>query len=381
MEVTLDEGYADTGRQITTMVQAGEDAIELVAMHVVQGAILAIDNTFCNWYDIPSINFDQPWWSKSTVRDLSYNGIAPIAIGDFVLSAIASTYCTFYNKTLAENHDLPDMYQIVRDGKWTIDYIIETTKDIYVDLNGNGQVDTDDFFGYGSDTRSNMNAYLWAFDNPVFTRDGDKLIYSYKTTKVNDIVAKLVNTFTVYNGIVTDFGQSWNYGRDLFMENRAIFANGMLNHSLTALADMTDDIGFLPYPKWDEAQENYYTMVDGSHQCLAVPITASNLEMIGAVTEVLNAESWKDVVPAYYDVALKVKATRDSESVEMLDLIVNSRMFDFGYVYNGWDGASFLLSEFVTNKNTDFESAYAKKEKTINKQYDKVIEYFENYGS
>ena len=63
----------------------------------------------------------------------------------------------------------------------------------------------------------------------------------------------------------------------------------------------------------------------------------------------------------------------------MLDLIMEGRMFDFGYVYNGWDGASFLLSEFVANKNTDFESTYASKEKTINKQYDQVIEFFENY--
>ena len=61
------------------------------------------------------------------------------------------------------------------------------------------------------------------------------------------------------------------------------------------------------------------------------------------------------------------------------DLIMEGRMFDFGYVYNGWDGASFLLSEFVANKNTDFESTYASKEKTINKQYDQVIEFFENY--
>ena len=381
IEVTLDAATSgDASRHISNAVQAGDDVIELVAMHVVECALLAIKSNFRNWYDIPDIDFSQPWWSDSTARDLTYNGIAPVAVGDFALSAISKTYCTFYNKTLAENYDLPNMYDVVNDGKWTIDYIIETTKDIYSDVNGNGQVDSGDLFGYASDAKSNPNVYLWSFNNPVFTRDGDKLVYSYKTSKINDIVKKLVDTFTVYKGISTDFGESWHYGLfKLFVDSRAIFANGTLGHSLTALADMTDDIGFLPYPKWDEAQENYYTMADGSHQALAVPTTASNIEMIGAVTEVLNAESWKLVVPAYYDVALKVKATRDIESVEMLDLIMEGRMFDFGYVYNGWDGASFLLSEFVANKNTDFESTYASKEKTINKQYNQVIEFFENY--
>ena len=120
-------------------------------------------------------------------------------------------------------------------------------------------------------------------------------------------------------------------------------------------------------------------MVDGSHQALAVPVTSNNIEMIGAVTEVLNAESWKLVTPAYYDVALKVKATRDMESVEMLDQIFNSRIFDFGYVYDGWGGPSFLIENLVRAKKTDFESEYAKKEKGILKQYEKVIDWFENY--
>lgn len=379
LQVTFDEGYRDSSNHIVSLVSAGDDAIELVAMHAVECGLLGLQNYFYNWYNIPHINFDQPWWSESSKNDLSYNGVAPVAVGDFVLSALASTYCTFYNKTLAADYDLPDMYQVVRDGKWTIDYLVKTTKDIYNDVNGNSQVDAEDFYGFASDTRSNTDTYLWAFDNPIFTRKNNKPVYSYKTEKINDIVAKLVDTFTSYQGITTDFGASWNYGRDIFAESRAIFANAMLKHSLTALADMKDDFGFLPYPKWDEAQEEYHTLVDGSHQALAVPTTVVNTDMVGAVTEVLNAESWKTVIPAYYDVALKVKATRDNESVEMIDMVANSRKFDFGYIYDGWEGASFILSGLISSKDTDFESTYAKKEKAIVKHYEEVIEFFENY--
>ena len=379
LQITFDKEYWDTSKHITSLVSAGDDAIELAAMHAVECGLLGLQNYFYNWYDIPHINFDQPWWSQSSKEDLSYNGVAPVAIGDFVLSAMASTYCTFFNKTLAENYDLPDIYQVVRDGKWTIDYLVKTTKDIYNDVNGNAQVDSEDFFGFASDTRSNVGAYLWAFDNPIFTRQDDKLVYSYKTEKMNNIVAKLVDTFSNYQGISTDFGASWNYGRDVFAASRAIFAHAMLKHSLTALADMKDDFGFLPYPKWDEAQAEYHTLVDGSHQALAVPTTVVNTDMVGAVTEVLNAESWKTVIPAYYDVALKVKATRDVESVEMIEMVVDSRKFDFGYIYDGWEGPSFLLSDFVAQKNTDFESTYAAKEKAIVKHYESVVEFFENY--
>lgn len=378
--VIYDSGYSDTSKYVTSLVSAGDDAVELVAMHVVEAGLLTMNDMFQNWYDIPHIDFSRPWWSESTTRDLTYEGVAPLAIGDYVLSAIAGTYCVLYNKTLAGNYDLPNMYEVAKNGKWTFDYVIQTAKDIYFDLNSNGERDLDDLYGYTSDARSNMDAYLWAFNNPVFTRDGDALIYSYKSNKINDIVAKLVSTFTTYEGIQTDFTGGWNFSSTSFSVGQSVFANSTLGQSLWVTSELEDDLGFLPYPKWDEAQAEYYTMVDGSHQALSVPTTAANIDMIGAVTEVLNAESWKLLTPAYYDVALKVKATRDTESVEMMDLIVDSRIFDFGYVYDGWDGPCFILEHLVRDKNTNFESAYAKEEKTITSHYEKVIEYFENFG-
>ena len=63
----------------------------------------------------------------------------------------------------------------------------------------------------------------------------------------------------------------------------------------------------------------------------------------------------------------------------MIDLVVNSRKFDFGYIYDGWSGPSFILSGLVQGKNSDFESTYASKEKAILNHYDTVIEFFENY--
>jgi len=94
----------------------------------------------------------------------------------------------------------------------------------------------------------------------------------------------------------------------------------------------------------------------------------------------LCAESYKILVPAYYDVALKVKSTRDEQSIAMLDRIVDSRVFDFGFVYHANKGAAFLIQDLVNTNNSNFESTYAKKEKAITKHYNNVIEFFETYG-
>ena len=63
------------------------------------------------------------------------------------------------------------------------------------------------------------------------------------------------------------------------------------------------------------------------------------------------------MVPAYYDVALKFKGTRDERSIEMLDAIVQSRVFDFGYVYGGW-GCVFWIQYMMEQKSKDITSYY-----------------------
>ena len=122
-------------------------------------------------------------------------------------------------------------------------------------------------------------------------------------------------------------------------------------------------------------------MVDGGHAAEAVPLTVSDVERTSIILEALNAETYKTVVPAYYEIALKVKYARDNESVEMMDMIMESRIFDFGYVYDNWNGASFWLENLVASKKPDFESYYAKNEKKIMKYYQKVFDLFDEYAN
>ncbi len=388
ISIAEDALFDEISPYLNRVLSAGEDAFDIASAHVVKLGELTLSDYFLNWYEIPHIDFDKPWWSDSTVNDLTYKGICVTAIGDMALSAMSAAYCVFYNKKLGADYDFPDLYAAVNEGKWTLDYITALTKDIYVDLNSNGTLDiTEDLFGYISDCASNLNTYLWAFENPVFKKSGDKLEYAYKTDKVVSIIETLCDTFNLYDGIqspanyVNSDGNEHNYSRDMFAKGHGVLANGYISMSLSHFRELDDEFGILPYPKWDEAQKNYITMSDGHHEAMSIPRTAQNLEAIGIITEAMCAESYKTLVPAYYDVALKVKSTRDEQSIAMLDLIVDSRVFDFGYVYDAWKGSSFFMQQLVAANDKNFESFYAKKQKTVDKHYAEVIEYFENYES
>ena len=54
---------------------------------------------------------------------------------------------------------------------------------------------------------------------------------------------------------------------------------------------------------------------------------------MGAVLEAMAIESYKVVTPAYYEVALKGKYSKDPQSWEMLDMIVNNLKINGGLLY------------------------------------------------
>ena len=372
--------YIQTKQTIEKTVASDDSAFELISHHVVSSGGLVLKKLMYNWQDIEYIDFSRPWWSSSTIDDLTYNDITFLAVGDFAISAMTATYCMYYNKVLAENYNLGDLYDVVNSGAWTIDKLISTVRDIYVDVNNNNAKDQNDFYGYAMTNGSAVNTFLWAFNNPIFTKNTDgSMEYVYKTEKMNNIINRVYELLTSFPGSYCEVSSNnSSYAFDMYRKDLVIMVPGMFSTALS-WRDVETDFGIIPYPKWNDAQTDYYTMADGSHSVLSVPINTINTEYVGIITEVLCAESWKTVIPAYYDVALKVKGARDEESIAMLDMIFAKRVFDFGYVYDNFVGVSFILQRMMSENNVNFESYYKKNEKPAIKHYGKIINVFENY--
>ena len=138
---------------------------------------------------------------------------------------------------------------------------------------------------------------------------------------------------------------------------------------------MEDDYGILPYPKFDESQEKYMSGAMDNYTVLGIPITVSDPEMASIITEALNAESYKQLFPAYYDTALKVKYMRDEESIEMLDIIMNGRNFDMCVLFSSDLGqVTFMFRSLVAAKSTDFVSSFEKVKDGVQTRLSKIIE-------
>jgi len=136
---------------------------------------------------------------------------------------------------------------------------------------------------------------------------------------------------------------------------------------------MEANFGIVPLPKFDEAQTQYYSVVNPyTGVLLGVPKSVQDLERTSIILEAMAAESRYTLQPAYYDVVLQRKYTRDDESQEMLDIIFGNRIYDIGAVYSF--GNVFLDFIALCNKsNRDVVSYYDKKSGAMQKAIDKLV--------
>lgn len=381
IKVAKEVHHDDLQKTLEGDIFSGECNYDFCAAHAFTLGSISQNDYFMNWYDVPNVNFDKPWWSNSTIEDLTYKGVCLLAESDLSISAIRSTWCVYYNKELGKDYRITDnLYEVVADNRFTIDYLGELTKDIYEDLDRDGTTNEQDFYGYVSGNGSALTTFTWAFDNPIFKKDGDILEYVYPTEKIVDIIETLRHYFLDTEGITCGTTYNEIYGLQKFAQSQAVFANADLSDSLGAFSEMKD-YAILPYPMYDEAQGRYYTVVGGGHDILAVPksvVEAGHLEFVGTIAEALSAESFKQVTLVYYEEALKQRGTRDEESFKTLDLILNSRIIDFGFIYDGWQGASTMLGGFIVNPYTEFATVYAEKETQIMTRYNTIIEFYES---
>ncbi len=367
--------YFDTPQnEVRKSVQAGDDEFDLLLGQVIEVGATVTDGNYINWYDMPHVNLDQPWYIGNAKDALSIGSKAYMMAGEYCLSILRFSYCMYFNKLLIDNYGIENPYTTVRDGKWTLDRLSDTIKDTYVDLNGDSVRDGGgDQFGLVSDYYSAVITYQYAFDNPVMTKAADGVPeVNFNTPKTAAMVEKL-NDFA-WNNPGAWFG-GWDVYGTIWKDGRTLYLNSLFQSAI-GYRDMETDFGIIPYPKYDEAQEAYHSMSDGAHTIMAIPKTISDLERNSVILEALNAESYKQVIPAYYEIALKVKYSRDEESVAVLDMLLDGRTFDFGYVYDGWKGYAFILQDLISSKKPDFASAYAKKEKSATKQYGGIIDMY-----
>ena len=374
---------SDQPNHLRSTILAGDDVYDFCIGTQWKFLPLTTEGVFANLMDAPYIDIDEPWWATEYINTINFGKNSRYYLaGDIHLSYLRFLGCIFYNKTVMNSfHGNPNLpYELVSDGKWTIDKFTELSKGVYSDLNGNGQSDEADRFGYavmqsisGEHMYYNMGAQTIVMDEkgtptlePVTERSvkiAEKMYQLYHESPESMFLKP------VLSDIETKMTQK-------LAADELMFAPGILYLS-DFLRDMKSDYGIIPYPKYDEADE-YRTLVHDSFSVTFVPIT-SDRDKAAAVIEEMGFQGYMETSPAYFNVALKGKYMRDGEgdAIEIIDMIRANAYTDIGYAYNyAIDNAGLLIRNLMGSKQSNLTTAWAAVETSAKTKLTALIEAY-----
>ena len=120
----------------------------------------------------------------------------------------------------------------------------------------------------------------------------------------------------------------------------------------------------------------------------SIPIDAPEKEMSSAVMTSMAFDSNQMVIETHYEVLLKTRYIRDSESGYMIDLIYNSISLDFDNIYNeamGYDLTKketmpvYIFRMFAYNKKNNVSAWWIENTEPLTTTFNSLVDKF--YGT
>lgn len=378
IEMTEQEGQ-DTNIPYQSIL-ANSDDFDMVNARCTAALQMAQEGLIVPLDKLTYINLDKPYWDKTLTGDLTFGAKKFFAVGDLNLTFYDYACIMLFNKEMHGSFNLPNPYELVKNGNWTFDKYLEMAIAVTGDLNGDGKMNGDDRYGTLGDAKFAGYSLLMATGVKSVTKDTDNMpVFSVNTDE------KFINMWSETLRVLYEGGQWYDTKTGgqadevmnaFFRSDKALFYSTTF-YEIPAMRTMETDFGILPHPKYNESQADYITRI-AFFDIMTIPITNPDLNRTSMIIESFTFESSKTVIPAYYDIVVSGKATRDNESVEMLDIIKNTRTLDLGdTIWSDQIRDGYLVGLISSNK-TDVVSASTSRVKSVTKTIEKATEAFKN---
>nr|MBQ4319154.1 hypothetical protein [Clostridia bacterium] len=366
---------------VNKTVTAGEDAYDMILTSFQDGFnILAPNDMLADISEVDTLDFSAPYWNQNALETFSWNGKILGASGPIALCYLFSPYAMFVNLDMAEDFGIGSLYPAVNEGKWTLDLMNETMQGVSSDLDGDGEYTVNDRYGLAL-TLESGHAFIVGSGRKMAEKDGDEVTFLLGETKTMEVLDKLNGIFGQDSAILTDFLDNNNkegaahlsYKVKMFTNSQTLFNASGLQFSMISFREMEDDYGLLPFPKYNEAQEDYFSyIVTLLPAFVALPKTNTRLEETGAVMEFMCSYGDEVIRPKINEVVLKEKIARDEESKHMFDLLFANMSFDVNHAFNFAKSAN-AVREYAAGHTENFASKWASMEGSVMKEIETLL--------
>ncbi len=384
---TSGETSSATVEEIKQDVLAGVGAYDASYGNGMHCQNLLINDCLYDMSSFEALDFDREWWPESLLDDCSIMGALYFLNGPIISSFYQDGSCVLFNKQVAEDYGLEDVYAIVRDGDWTWDKMFEVAACVPENANGSGA------YRYAN---PNGPSTIMSHDIPLtlFDENGKPYYADSVPSDIFEIADKFSKIFSDGSqtvNLIDETGSSENlldkYGyedmEDMFADEKMLF---MFTTTATAANLRTLDVNFgiLPFPKGSDTQENYVSAAHyNGFRDIFVPASIKDPHKTDVILEAMAALGYKHFKPVFYDTILKGRTVKDFESKEMIDIIFNTKRFDLlpildkGADMNTYGEITNLYRNGVEDSADTLTSKYFIKSKIVNSNITNILKNIE----
>ncbi len=357
-------------------VTAGDGICDVAGLPAWNLHMATAAGVYQDWRSTKYIQFDKPWWNAHINDGATFNGKLLALSGTLSLSYLQSISNIYVNTDLLAEYaiDQNDIYSVVEEGKWTLDYMDTLVATLYQDVNGNGTRELDtDVLGYVAADWVALDVWPAAFDIDITSKGKDgEMVVELMSEKTHNALEKVYRMFYENEG-------AWLYEKldydniQYFVSGNVVFYQSYLENAFSTLRDMDSPFGVLPQPKYDETQKNYRCLVMDGVSVWGLLTTVTDTEFVSLITDALCADTYVYVYPQFYDVAMKSKYSQDAATAAMVDIIVESASFDVSFMYGTYlEMLPYLFRTCLIEGKTDLASAYAAIETKVQNKLEQV---------
>ncbi len=368
--------------EIRTLVQSGTHAYDMFANSCYSTIMYTSEGLFHDLTDVEYLDLSQPYWSQGFNDVASYGNSQYICAGAMGLTLYRYMFVTMFNKDMLADRGVDNLYSVVNAGKWTLDYQAELAAQMYVDANGDGTKDEADTYGFISCPMAYIDPYWSSCKLPILNKDNDnRYVLALDIDRMANAVDKILKLYHETEGSyiyasVSDAQNQLNLATHFGDGRSATATLRLLAVETRELKDMTDKYGIVPIPKLNEAQDGYQTFVHDQFTGLGIPLTVEEdrLPLVGAFMECTCSASYRTVIPAYYEMAIKDKYLNDTESAEMLDMIYENIYIDGGVLYTkSIASVHQKLRDIVQSKSNSTANMFKALSRTLDRQLETLM--------
>ena len=305
------------------------------------------------------IDLRNTYYNQNIVKSLTAHGHTFFVTGGFSTFDIESANIIYFNKNLlgdGSEKASEELYQLVRDGKWTYDKLVSYAEAAYKD-DGDGEEGTNDVYG------AFISGYAQFFNSFGITQAGvneatGKWEFTFNDEdKIDDIIGAIVDTRNAYwLEPHYGFGYFGNPEED-FRCGRFLFCDYQLYEYKSVVLN-ADNIGIVPFPMLNEEQGRYCAWYSTQMSvAMCIPKITQDREMSEYFMDVLCWTGEEYTMKAYLETKKEhIKSDVDMEMIT--DYIIPNLYYDAGQMV-GW-GELFPISDTyggIKYKN-NFDQAY-----------------------